>query len=260
MPTSRRSGSATTSRVKADVRQTDRLGPGFALTHVGAGLPPLRRARLGLSFLGEGRRAAAGAVVQPRHRGRAARHRAEARRGGPWRGWNRSSSDGTASGPTGRRGEEIMLAARLISLADVVEVFHRAGGVEAAVAVAEGAQRHPVRPRAGRRAPDRGGRGLRRPRRGEQLGRGDRRAAGRSTWSSPKTELDAALEAIADFADLKSPWTIGHSRGVAELAEGAARAYGMPDADVVADPPRRRWCTTSAGSASRTRSGTSAGR
>jgi HD-GYP domain-containing protein (c-di-GMP phosphodiesterase class II) len=36
------------------------------------------------------------------------------------------------------------------------------------------------------------------------------------------------LEAIADFADLKSPYTLGHSRGVAELAEGAARDYGLP--------------------------------
>jgi HD-GYP domain-containing protein (c-di-GMP phosphodiesterase class II) len=41
-------------------------------------------------------------------------------------------------------------------------------------------------------------------------------------------EFDAALEAIADFADLKSPYTLGHSRGVAELAEAAARDYGLP--------------------------------
>ena len=40
-------------------------------------------------------------------------------------------------------------------------------------------------------------------------------------------EFDAALEAIADFVDLKSPYTLGHSRGVAELAEAAARNYGL---------------------------------
>jgi HD-GYP domain-containing protein (c-di-GMP phosphodiesterase class II) len=35
-------------------------------------------------------------------------------------------------------------------------------------------------------------------------------------------DLDGALTAVADFADLKSPWTRGHSPRVAELAAGAA--------------------------------------
>src|SRR5260370_14702254 len=39
--------------------------------------------------------------------------------------------------------------------------------------------------------------------------------------------LDACLSAIADFADLKSMWTIGHSRGVADLAERAAVVAGV---------------------------------
>ncbi|MFL5824941.1 MAG: HD domain-containing phosphohydrolase, partial [Thermoleophilaceae bacterium] len=43
--------------------------------------------------------------------------------------------------------------------------------------------------------------------------------------------LDSALEAIADFTDLKSPWTIGHSRGVADLACSAAKLYGLSDDD-----------------------------
>jgi len=45
--------------------------------------------------------------------------------------------------------------------------------------------------------------------------------------------LDACLSAIADFADLKSMWTLGHSRGVAGLAERAAVAAGLPGADQV---------------------------
>jgi HD-GYP domain-containing protein (c-di-GMP phosphodiesterase class II)/DNA-binding CsgD family transcriptional regulator len=45
--------------------------------------------------------------------------------------------------------------------------------------------------------------------------------------------LDACLSAIADFADLKSMWTVGHSRGVAGLAEGGAAAAGLPKADQV---------------------------
>jgi HD-GYP domain-containing protein (c-di-GMP phosphodiesterase class II) len=40
-------------------------------------------------------------------------------------------------------------------------------------------------------------------------------------------QLDGALEAIADFTDLKSPYTIGHSRGVADLAGEAARIFGL---------------------------------
>src|SRR6266571_2559608 len=45
--------------------------------------------------------------------------------------------------------------------------------------------------------------------------------------------LDACLSAIADFADLKSMWTLGHSRGVAGLAECAAAVAGLPVADQV---------------------------
>jgi len=47
-------------------------------------------------------------------------------------------------------------------------------------------------------------------------------------------EFDGACAAIADFADIKSPFMLGHSPGVARLAEAAARRCGLPDADVVA--------------------------
>jgi response regulator RpfG family c-di-GMP phosphodiesterase/DNA-binding CsgD family transcriptional regulator len=43
---------------------------------------------------------------------------------------------------------------------------------------------------------------------------------------------DDALEALGDFADLKSPWFTGHSRAVAELAEAAAWRLGMPAPEV----------------------------
>jgi HD-GYP domain-containing protein (c-di-GMP phosphodiesterase class II) len=39
--------------------------------------------------------------------------------------------------------------------------------------------------------------------------------------------LEAALTAIADFADIKSVWTRGHSRGVARLVDDAAVAAGL---------------------------------
>ncbi|HYW27138.1 MAG TPA: HD domain-containing phosphohydrolase [Terriglobales bacterium] len=34
----------------------------------------------------------------------------------------------------------------------------------------------------------------------------------------PESRLESVLETFADFVDMKSPWTIGHSRGVAALA------------------------------------------
>ena len=49
--------------------------------------------------------------------------------------------------------------------------------------------------------------------------------------------LDACLSAVADFADLKSMWTVGHSRGVAGLAGEAAELAGLPAEDVL---PLRR--------------------
>ena len=44
--------------------------------------------------------------------------------------------------------------------------------------------------------------------------------------------VDACLSAMADFADLKSMWMVGHSRGVAALAGPAAVAAGLGAAEV----------------------------
>jgi HD-GYP domain-containing protein (c-di-GMP phosphodiesterase class II) len=43
--------------------------------------------------------------------------------------------------------------------------------------------------------------------------------------------LDAALHAMAEFVDLKSPCTVGHSAGVAGLAAAAAERAGLPAAE-----------------------------
>jgi HD-GYP domain-containing protein (c-di-GMP phosphodiesterase class II) len=125
-------------------------------------------------------------------------------------------------------GADISLPVRLVQLADVVEVFNREGGVDAAVAVARersGAQFDPgvvecfcegadelLAPLA---AETSWGVVI-----GAQPGLGDPLSYG---------ELDAALEAIADFADLKSPYTMGHSRGVADLSCEAARDHGLSE-------------------------------
>jgi HD-GYP domain-containing protein (c-di-GMP phosphodiesterase class II) len=46
--------------------------------------------------------------------------------------------------------------------------------------------------------------------------------------------LDGALAAVADFADLKSPFFRGHSPGVAALSVSAAAAAGMTTGDAIA--------------------------
>lgn len=50
---------------------------------------------------------------------------------------------------------------------------------------------------------------------------------------TPRTSLvdvESALSVLADFVDLKSPWTRGHSRRVADLASEAGRHAGLPPA------------------------------
>jgi HD-GYP domain-containing protein (c-di-GMP phosphodiesterase class II) len=47
-------------------------------------------------------------------------------------------------------------------------------------------------------------------------------------------DLDAALMAIADFADLKTPFTLGHAPAVSELAEAAGWRCGLPADEVAA--------------------------
>jgi HD-GYP domain-containing protein (c-di-GMP phosphodiesterase class II) len=47
-----------------------------------------------------------------------------------------------------------------------------------------------------------------------------------------EAELDSACEAIADFTDIKSPYLLGHSTGVARVAESAARQAGLREASL----------------------------
>jgi HD-GYP domain-containing protein (c-di-GMP phosphodiesterase class II) len=216
--------------LKSDFRHTDfgavAAQPLFILRHLGAGRPMAERARLGVTFPGDGRRVAE-AMIE--NHWLAADGLGE-RLGLPQR--VRDSVEQTFERwdgkgvPKGASGEQILLTSRLVALADVVEVFHRAGGTDAAVAVA-------------------------RQRRGTQFdprvvdvftGHAEPVLAGldeASSWDAVISaepaqgrrltgpEFDAALEAIADFTDVKSPYTIGHSRGVADLAREAARIAGL---------------------------------
>ena len=48
----------------------------------------------------------------------------------------------------------------------------------------------------------------------------------------PESRLDEVAQAFADFADLKSPYTLTHSTGVAALAQRAAKTFDLPETDV----------------------------
>jgi HD-GYP domain-containing protein (c-di-GMP phosphodiesterase class II) len=135
-------------------------------------------------------------------------------------------------GPIGLRGDAIMVTSRVVHLADVAAFFHADGGVAAAERV--------VRSRSGTQLDpsladlfcgDAEGflEGL------ELAGNWETVLAA-APHLSPTLDaraLDTALEAMGDFADLKSPYTIGHSRRVADLAFDAATALGLPDAVTV---------------------------
>jgi len=54
----------------------------------------------------------------------------------------------------------------------------------------------------------------------------------RRRYALSDVELDQACEALADFADIKSPYMVGRSPAVASLAAGAAQRCGLVDADV----------------------------
>ena len=129
--------------------------------------------------------------------------------------------------PAGTKGDEILTTARIVNLADVVEVFYRVDGVAAAISVARqrsGTQFDPALVDAFCSSAAELFAQL------DTVGTWDAVIAdepGLTAWMSD-AEFDTALEAIADFADLKSPYTIGHSRGVALLAAAAAHDYGLP--------------------------------
>ena len=204
---------------------------GFMLRHVGAGQPPLRRARTLASALAAG---PAGMAENTLSHCEVAQRLAE-RLGFEsriqqdlWQMFERWDGHGL---PRRLKGEAVALPVRVVQLAQDAETFYRLGGAEAAVAVA--------RERAG---------GLYDPALVERfcpqaprlLAPLDAEPAwetvlaaepGERLWLSEE-RLDVAVRAIADFADLKSPYLSGHSNAVSELAATAAQRCGLPASDV----------------------------
>ena len=111
-------------------------GAAFVVRHLGAGKPWVERARLAAGFVGDGRRVLEDITENHWRTADALMERLDLSpivRGSVSQTFERWDGKG---GPEGAAGEQIELPSRLVNLADVVEVFHQAGGVEAAVAVA----------------------------------------------------------------------------------------------------------------------------
>ncbi|WP_166983052.1 HD domain-containing phosphohydrolase [Paramicrobacterium fandaimingii] len=137
--------------------------------------------------------------------------------------------DGTGL-PAAVAGDEIPVEMRVAQVADNAEVHHRMYGVAGAVAMVNGRRGGHFDPAivdAFDSDPD-----------------GLFPAPGEDSWSSAlalapdadrpldDSELDTMLRAIGDFADLKCPFALGHSRAVAELAAHAAAILGLDDSDI----------------------------
>src|SRR4051794_690863 len=191
--------------LKADQRRVDMAGVAaraFVLRHLGAGRGLAERAWLAARFAVDGRHAADAMIENhwlATNELAASLGLGREVREGLYQTFERWDGKGV---PAEARGEDILLAARLVTLADVVEVYHRSGGVPAAVAVA-------------------------RERRGTQFDPAlvDLFCAGApaildgldaaTTWRAvidaepalaivlSDAELESALEAVADFTDLK---------------------------------------------------------
>ena len=215
--------------MKADRYEVDmvgRAGVSFVLRHVGAGGSPVRRVRMLPPLIASGGKVAgafegthcqlAGQVAVGLGLDLEVRD-ALAHVFERWDGKGR---------PEGLRGEEVAVPARIVQLAGVVERHRREGGIDAAVEVARrrrGTQFAPALVDRLCLEPERILSGVDAVTSWDELI--DTEPALRPAMS--EQQLERALEAIADLADLKSPYTTGHSRGVAQLVSAAARHSGF---------------------------------
>jgi HD-GYP domain-containing protein (c-di-GMP phosphodiesterase class II) len=135
-------------------------------------------------------------------------------------------------GPAGIAGDAIPVEMRVAQLADLVEVHDRTygpGGAEHLVRSRSGGQFDPAVAAAFLADPE----GVLEPPAGGDYWRAVVEAAPDHHQPLSEPDLDRVLVAMGDFADLKCPFTLGHSRAVADLAARAAAALGLDEVDAV---------------------------
>jgi HD-GYP domain-containing protein (c-di-GMP phosphodiesterase class II) len=139
--------------------------------------------------------------------------------------------DGKGS-PAKLAGVKIARIMRIVHVANDVEALHRIGGVDAAVEMLRSRRGTEFDPELVDHFCAHAGELLASI---DELDGWDALIGGHHALGRELSgeELDQALEAFADYADVKSPFTLGHSRGVAQLAAAAAATLGLPSGDVV---------------------------
>jgi len=210
-----------------------RAGPmvAFMLKHIGGSSRPLaQRLVIGAGFAGEGRRVL-GALAENHYRATDALAERLGLGADVREGLRQTYERWDGRGAYGLLKDQSRISSRLINLADVTEVFRRLGGVRAATAVAmerRGTQFDPqlvdifceLAPELFRDIDAAQSWDLvieSEPLLGEIL---------------PEDRFDEMLSAIGEFAELKSPWTMGHAHAVAQLVGEAGRAAGLRAYDV----------------------------
>jgi HD-GYP domain-containing protein (c-di-GMP phosphodiesterase class II) len=199
-----------------------------AMRLLGSGRPPLHRFRVGLEFLVSGHRDLDGMIS---HHARMARILGEqlglpeevlAALDAAYEQWDGHGWPGELGG------SEVPVAARLAQLAEFVEVAHRVGGVASVKKLARtrgGKQFDPELARLVGAEAELLLSGI------DEAGAWDVVIEAEPALAVVLTEerFDGALAAIATFVDLKSPYTLGHARAVADLAAGAGATLGLPE-------------------------------
>ena len=195
---------------------------------LGSGGTPLHRVRTGIEFAISGRNEVSDMM---------ARHAALARELAAQLDLSQGVLDALAAAyerwdgrgwPGVVAGEAIPIASRVVQLAEFAEVAHRVGGSDATVALAQRRRATQFDPLvvdtmcldAAKVFAEI-----------DEVGSWDTVVDSEPSLAislTPK-QCDDALLAISQFVDLKSPFTLGHSTAVAELAAQAGRHLGFPD-------------------------------
>jgi HD-GYP domain-containing protein (c-di-GMP phosphodiesterase class II) len=216
---------------KYDHELTSLRAAAAGMRRIGSGRPPLHRFKLGLEFVVSGHREV-DAMIE--HHAAIARTLGEQLEladsvlvslGSAYERWDGKGWPGNLEG------EEVPLASRVAQAAEFIEVAHRLRGIEGA--------RRLARDWRGRQFD---------PAISDLLDRDcETVLAGLdsvATWEAvveaepalavvlSGERFDEALLAIASFVDLKSPYFLGHSRAVGELAGAAGSRLGLDDGEI----------------------------
>jgi HD-GYP domain-containing protein (c-di-GMP phosphodiesterase class II) len=211
---------------KYDYETRSLAGAVAGMKLLGAGNPPLHRFRVGLEFAISGWREVKSMIDHHSAlaRGFAAQLKlpdaVQEAVGSSYEQWDGKGWPGKLSG------DDVPIASRLAQLGEFTEVAHRVGGVDAAMVLAEkraGSQFDPKLAEVLCENADAIFDGLDTAHTWDAVISAEPALGVRLSGK----QFDDALTAIADFVDLKGPYTLGHARAVADLAAGAAAHLNM---------------------------------